>query len=287
MEVDSDDAALRESLAAELRVLRERLGVTAIELSPRKESPLYVRKDLDGFPAPLKIACDGAIAPYVLTRHAWDPQAIKFAELLLGHGEPVTLVDVGANSGLFSRQLLGRLENIDRVFVYEPHPANFELLKFNLAAMGRIEFVNAALSAISGKYEFFLDPENSGNYSLNRAAMQGDFLSIVVEVKSARTESLRWLATSNAIFYKSDTQGFDELIATQFDRTFWDKVSGGIFELWRIEKPAHSATKMEELLESFPHKVFLDDPARALSTADVLAYLGGRDYRYENLAFWR
>ena len=261
--------------------------MTSLELSPREDSPLYFRKNPDHPAAPLRIACDNVIAVGVLARHAWQLEELKFAEWVLIGREPITLIDVGANMGLFTRQVLARLRNIKNVVVYEPHPVNFDLLSFNLAPFERIEYVNAALSDIEGQLEFFLDPENCGNYSLNKAAMPAEYSSTVVKVKSAFDESRRWLAESNLIFYKSDTQGFDELIATQFDMPFWKSVAGGILELWQIDKPAYDAAKLEEILDSFPNKVLLYAPSVRLSTADVLDFIRGHDRKHADLGFWR
>jgi FkbM family methyltransferase len=276
-----------ESLQINLKCLREFLRVTNIELSPQEDSPLYFKKHPHDPPASVKIACDNAMAVAVLAQHAWQPEELKFTEWVLSDGEPITLVDVGANMGLFTRQVLAKLQNIENVFVYEPHPGNFELLSFNLAPFERIEYVNAALSDIEGQLDFFLDPENCGNYSLNKAAMPTEYSSTVVKVKSAFGESRRWLAHSNLIFYKSDTQGFDELIATQFDMLFWESVVGGIMELWRIDKPNYDAAKLEEILDSFPNKTLLHIPSVRLSTADVLDFIGGRDRNHADLGFWR
>lgn len=270
-----------------LKLMRQFLGVTNIELSPEADSPLYFRKNPSAPPATVRIACDIEIAIPVLTQHSWQPEELKFTEWVLSAGEPITLVDIGANMGLFTRQVLAQLRNIENVYVYEPHPANFDLMLFNLAPFERIEYVNAALSSAEGQLEFFLDPENCGNYSLNRAAMPTEFSSTTVKVRSAFSESRRWLAHSNLIFYKSDTQGFDELIATQFDMLFWETVAGGIMELWRIDKPAYDAAKLEEILDSFSNKVLLHIPSVYLSTTDVLDFIRGSDRVHADLGFWR
>jgi FkbM family methyltransferase len=274
-------------LPLNLKLLREFLQVTSIEFSPREDTPLYFRRSAADAPAKLRIACDSIMAVDILTRHAWQSEELEFASSVLDGQPPVTLVDIGANMGLFTRQLLARLPTIAHAYVYEPHPGNFEFLSFNLAPFERVDYVNAALAGTEGRLEFFLDPDNCGNYSLNRAAMPAEHSSIVVEARTASRESQRWLTDSNPIFYKSDTQGYDELIATQLDPRFWNSVVGGIMELWRIDKPAYDAARLEEILDGFPNKILLQNPAERLSTAQVLDYAGARDVTYADLGFWR
>jgi FkbM family methyltransferase len=276
------------TLPLNLKLLRELLGVTSIELSPRENTPLYFCwPHAAGAPATVRIACDNVMAVEVLTQHAWQRGELDFAASVLAGEPPITLVDVGANMGLVTRQLLARLPNIAHAYVYEPHPGNFELLSFNLAPFERVEYVNAALSNAEGRLEFFLDPENCGNYSLIQAAMPAEHASTVVEAISALNESRRWLAHASPVFYKSDTQGYDEFIATQLDPRFWNSVLGGIMELWRIDKPDCDAARLEEILDGFPNKFLLHTPAERLSTAHVLDYTGGRDGLFADLCFWR
>jgi hypothetical protein len=44
-----------------------------------------------------------------------------------------------------------------------------------------------------------------------------------VDIVRAGDEELKWLAQGNSIFYKSDTQGFDEVIATSLSADFGTK----------------------------------------------------------------
>lgn len=117
---------------------------------------------------------------------------------------------------------------------------------------------NDALGHEAGTLRFHLDPENTRNCSLNQSAMPlgHDCATITVSVRSAGLEAERWLSTGAPIFYKSDTQGHDELIATSIATPFWDRVFAGIFELWHIDKPQSSEEQLTVLLDQFAHKHF-------------------------------
>jgi FkbM family methyltransferase len=149
------------------------------------------------------------------------------------------LGDVGANIGLFSRQMFNAVSCIGKVYSFEPEATNFALLAFNLAGYGdHIRIFNAAVTDATAEGQLFMDEENSGNYSILQDAMRAE----------ARVQMIRTLAASEIseqvlgelgtarIIWKSDTQGYDEWIATLFPDAFWSKVDVAMFELWRINR---------------------------------------------------
>jgi FkbM family methyltransferase len=197
-------------------------------------------------------------------------------------------VDVGANVGLFSRQLASKSKNIKQAFLYEPHPENFEFLKRNLTRWEiSPNLINAAISDMAGTLDFYEDPTNCGNYSLNVAAMPEVRGQIQVTVIQAQIEEEKWLTSGMPIFYKSDTQGFDEKIAANLSLKFWGEVRCAAFELWRINKPEFDIQKFAAVLDSFPYMVFESNPNTLVKAHDVLTYINGTDRKYDDLLCWR
>jgi hypothetical protein len=134
----------------------------------------------------------------------------------------------------------------------------------------------------------FRDPINPGNYSLNQAAMEGRAYSTAqVAVLDASSECHHWPRNGSMIFYKSDTQGHDEEVATSIPIDFWDQVFAGVMELWRIPGKMHDVDQLAKLIDRFPNKVIDTKPGELLSTSSVIAYLEGRDYKYNDLLFWK
>lgn len=275
------------ALPLNVRMMHEMCQVRSIEIVPRPGSSLHV----PGAPAAsCRLPLDYVIAPPVIVTHAWDADAIRLARMVIeGRIQQATMVDVGANTGLFTRQMLAASPEFKHVFAYEPHPGNFECLLHNVAPFDWIQARNFALGPAEGVLEFHLDPDNCGNYSLNPAAMPAGRACgrMSIPVKAADQEAQDWLATGLPIFYKSDTQGLDETIATSIGPAVWDRVFGGLFELWRIEKPSWPVQKMTALLDQFPNKRFLRDPAAPLATSDIMSYLGGADGASQDLIFWK
>ena len=265
------------SFGLNVRMMREMCQVRRVEIRPKPGSLLH----LPAAPhASFLLPLDYVIAPLVIVTHCWDAETVRLASgIVKARNGDVTLVDIGANSGLFTRQMLGACPEFRHAFAYEPHPDNYECLRHNLSAFDQVRTRHYALGPDAGSLEFHLDPDNCGNYSLNASAMPAgrECARISVPVQSAEAETLDWLAPGLPIFYKSDTQGHDEIIATSIGIAFWDHVFAGIFELWRIGKPSWSADTMGRLLNRFPHKRFLRDPNTPVSTSDILAYLAGGD----------
>jgi FkbM family methyltransferase len=264
-----------------------------IEFMPRDGFPLAVQIQGEPSRRTVKVVADLGMGPIVLDRHRWQVEELEFCKRVCTGTEPITLVDVGANMGLFSRQLLAALPTIENVFAYEPEPQNFACLVHNLEPFcGKVTAFEAALSNKAGKMEFYLDPINSGNFSLTPDAMPQKYFKTIVETKDVAIECVTWTNGERRIFYKSDTEGFDELIATTIRADVWSHIFAGFIEIWRIKKPPFDTEVLASILDSFPNKIFLPNAdtnvsEMPVSTTDVLNYIEVHDGRHVDLGFWR
>ncbi len=279
----------RMQFKTNLKVLRGVYGVRSIELIPARGSPLSLisnHRDL-----PLTLPTDDCIGCSTFLNGSWDIGKVNFFNAVSQRiDRDICLIDIGANVGLFSRQCASKIMTIREVFAYEPHHENFEILKRNLSDWGaRTHLINAGISNQSGKMELYEDSTNCGNYSFNLASVPPNHQKSLVDVLDGANEQIKWLesARDNAIFYKSDTQGFDELIATTFGMQFWDTVACAAFELVRIKKPHYDVLKFKKIIDQFPNRAFDDDISRNVSSADVVEYLDSEDGSYKDLLLWK
>ncbi|MDR3436956.1 FkbM family methyltransferase [Telmatospirillum sp.] len=277
-------------IAIYMKILKENYNVNYLSISPNKNSIFYLENDLKS-PIDLHIPLDAGIGRGVLIRKSWDLPKINFIKLVTRETKsPLCLVDVGTNIGLITRECIGNVENIKTAYAYEPHPSNFSLLSKNFSGIERINInlINAGLGKSNGTLNFYLDPDNAGNYSLNINAMPANMecSSIKVEILSANEEKEKWLQNNEAIVYKSDTQGYDEIIATSYDLSFWDHVKCGIFELWRIDGKEYDRDKFCTILDKFTHRVFGANPTRNVSVKEVDQYLYGCEGDFDDLLIW-
>ncbi|MBV9970020.1 MAG: hypothetical protein JO228_08550, partial [Xanthobacteraceae bacterium] len=89
-----------------IRLCRDWFGLTSLEFTPREGSPLQIAADHGRVAPTVKLVADYLMCPIVLGRHRWQIEELNFAKRVCRGAEPITVVDGGANMGLFSRQLL-------------------------------------------------------------------------------------------------------------------------------------------------------------------------------------
>jgi FkbM family methyltransferase len=240
--------------------------------------------------APLLLPYDETMYPVILRNGVWQAEELDFIRRRVDPARRYALVDVGANVGLFSRQAQRAIAGIDRIVCIEADPGNFAALCHNLAHLppGVCALHNVALADRAGTMTWYRDSGNFGNYSLNADAMRGQAFT-TVSVTAVETEAffatMAALPDDARVIWKSDTQGYDEAILARVPLALWERVDLAILELWRIAKPDFDRDAFRDRLAAFPHlSIGIDRPA---SVEDVMAYLAGGDYGFEDLYLWR
>lgn len=209
---------------------------------------------------------------------------------------PFVLVDIGANVGLFSRQALIALPGVTHVFAYEPDLKSWGAAKANLDPWAdKVTLLNYAVGEATGPKVLHREVTNSGNYSFLPSAM-GEFEhdETVVHALDIRDEMHHWIERKLPVLYKSDTQGYDEILASLLPLAFWRNiVFAAVFEVWRITgKP--EAKWFVDVLKCFPHHRLLNvwhgadrAPGQDMTVDGVMTWLAEpNDYVGEDLAVW-
>ena len=238
----------------------------------------------------LLLPFDEAMLPSIVANNGWSLETLKFLADTIDPDCSYVALDIGANIGLFTRQIALRFPNVKQIFCVEAEPGNFRCLQYNIDAVldGRARLWNLALSDSDGMMEFYRDRGNFGNYSLNHDAMRAQPFDSVL-VKTVGTG--RWMrdniqiAPGDKVIWKSDTQGYDELIISLAPIELWNRVNIAIIELWRIRKPDFDQEAFRLRIDAFPNK-FLGI-GNDCTTNDILEYLRGDDYAYTDLYLWR
>lgn len=270
-----------------LQLSSARLGICGLRMRVPQDSPLFAPNGGEVIELPM----DDVIAPFVLDHGQWQSEELDFFGAHLPDRGCV-LIDVGANVGLITRQLMHRLPAITAAVCYEPHPLNFQLLTRNLGHLPQCHLVQAAVGTAEGQLIFYEDKNNAGNYSLNLDAMRDREYrtSVVTCIPATAARVLAPLSEDSRalpMIWKSDTQGFDELIMVTLPDEFWKRVHCGVMEISRMDRPPFDRARLGSILATYPIRRFGDGLDRNVSVEEVLAYSEGNDYQHRDLFFAR
>jgi FkbM family methyltransferase len=118
--------------------------------------------------------------------------------------DKMTIVDIGANVGLFALYML-MTTVAGTIHCFEPAPASIELLKRNIGHMSGVRIYPVGLTDHDGSASLTLHPENTGQNTLN-APVNGDHEQVSVTVQDAHT-ALNRIGLSYIDVLKIDTEG--------------------------------------------------------------------------------
>lgn len=272
-------------------LMRSDMNVRTIDFQPNEGRGLYAARSLNPDQYTVRVRCDQAIAPHVLINHDWEINTILFARDVIARYPACNVVDVGANMGLFSRQLLGWCNGIRKLFAYEPDPENFACLTHNLACFPEKVTRMVGLAAHRSQSVLHIDALNCGNSSLmpHGKAASDRYRAISVELEDIVQESRHWMASGLPIFYKSDTQGYDEYLISLLPDDVCENIIGGFIEVEQCVKPEIDMARFRRFLDCFPNKISLSTEGMhvPMTTDDVLALMEHRGQHGNNIGFFR
>ena len=221
---------------------------------------------------------DQLITPNILKSGKWDYFIIEFInKYCLKKRSKFNFVDVGANIGLISLQLINTNRYIKNYFCVEPDIQNYNILKENLSVnkTNNINTYNYAL--IDGKnkkkQKIFIDKSNFGNYSLIK---KNDYQIDYVKSYNAKKFLNRIINKygSYKFIYKSDTQGYDEIILLSLGSNIIKRFKILILEISNFDFLARNIDKFIEIVDQFDEKV--DEKGKNLNNKNILEKISSR-----------
>jgi FkbM family methyltransferase len=148
-----------------------------------------------------------------ITLRAYEPSELFFFQKYC-RGD-LTLVDVGANVGLYTSLAMHGLTSGGRVLAFEPRPQSFSYLEKNIAsnrrtACPRVDAFNLAASTTSGTFTLYQNPDNHGD---NRLYHSQDFQWQTTEVQARPLDDvLAEQGVTEINFLKIDVQGYEQQV---------------------------------------------------------------------------
>jgi FkbM family methyltransferase len=173
----------------------------------------------------IKLFFDQIITPNVIKNGSWEMFIINFIKKFSKKKISYSLIDIGANIGLISRQILNSDVKIKNVFCFEPEINNFLLLKKNINFFKKSFFFNFALgNKTKNKVKLYLDTLNKGNYSLSKNNIRRQYFNIKIINANTIIKKIIKNNKINNIIYKSDTQGKDVEIFLSLESDILKKI---------------------------------------------------------------
>lgn len=123
----------------------------------------------------------------------------------------MTVIDVGAHIGYYTRLLSELVGRSGRVFAFEAHPDNYAVLKQNLRGRkySNVEIYNCAVSDQKGKMQLYVS-SGSSNHSLLMGYTEE---SGIIDVESITIDSfLSEKGIKSVDFMKMDVEGAEPLV---------------------------------------------------------------------------
>lgn len=160
---------------------------------------------------------------------------------LLEQGPYTTIIDVGANIGLYTLRMK-QIWPDAQVLAIEPHPGNFRRLRDHIEAnhLARIETVQAGVSEECGCMDLYLSPRNIGGHSMYKKT---DIPPISVPVFSLSALLEKHHVEDGGILMKVDCEGCEFALLSTMTQEIAERISCIIFE------PERSLYRLDDLLQ--------------------------------------
>ena len=212
----------------------------------------------------LYMPIDEIITPHVFKKGNWEYVIIKFIKEKIRH-EKHSFIDVGANIGLITKQLIIKKIKLKSIFCFEPNERNFSCLKKNVGIYKNVKLYNYGLGLKNTKKKLYSEKMNFGDCSFKKKTKNFQ-LSKIKNINTFFKKNIKELENVNLI-YKSDTQGMDEIIFLSIKTDYLDKIKIASLEITNHEYLKKNKKKFFQILQKY--KVIKDNNLNNLTTQQI------------------
>ena len=218
------------------------VGARVVGETPSGSTLLRLNKDyaLGRKGTDLEIPQDQVIFESVKRWGAWELEESEFlASGLRKIGKlpnvKRALLDIGANTGLVTLQVMNLSKTDIEVFLFEPIPRHVSAIKHNLKDFSNIHINEFALSDENGTSEIFTQATNHGNTSLLKSVVPHDErISTPIQLVDTGEYCANYFKGFDKYAIKCDTQGMDALILSRIPDVMWKNTEVAVVEVWAL-----------------------------------------------------
>jgi FkbM family methyltransferase len=167
----------------------------------------------------------------------------------------IAFLDIGANTGLVTLQVMNHSNSESDFFLFEPIPKHVDAIKYNVGKIPNVQINEFALSNLNGSAFIYTDTYNKGNSSLFKAVVpEGEYVATLIHLVDTDEWCKRNLEKYTGFVLKSDTQGMDPLILSRIPEKIWNAVQCAIIEVWALpDIDSLSVVNLLERLQGFSY----------------------------------
>ncbi len=202
-----------------------------------------------------------------------EPETIAQLDRLAAPG--MTMLDIGAHVGYYSRRYAKILGNHGRIFAFEPHPRTFATLQYNVKRLPQVTAVQLALAEQEGTAELhdylMMSASGSLHYDESMVALQKsqthdtDIAPRIGQTFSAQTFTVRTTPVDDFL----EAQGVE-----QIDLVKMDIEGAEIGALRGMKRTIASSPNLVLIMEYNPQalKAFGHNPVAALNEVQSFGF---------------
>ena len=241
----------------------------------------------------IQVPEDGIIYKDVVRYGFWEPEESMFLaqgiqEVPSDQNSNTVLIDIGANSGLITRQTLNLANSRCDVVLFEPLKKHTDAIEFNVQPFmprHQIRIEQVGLSDQNSSAHLFTDLSNKGNSSVFQSAIADAHHEVNdIILVSTHEYFTTHLNAYDHFVLKCDTQGLDASILSKIPSDMWTKVQRAVIEVWAIpEVQEADVDALLPSLEDFPIVAWDAEIDTAVSIAEVRDFWLSRSGESRNL----
>ena len=249
--------------------------IVEVEWRPPIESPLHHEGST------LRLPMDSIIGPRTLAYGHWHDEHTRLIRDLVAR-QPAQrhfLIDIGANIGLVTRQLLApEPARWSGACCFEPETKNLAQLAWNLRPFSAAHVQPFAVSDHTGQATLHVDEGNAGDCSLQplpqnvqRAGTRDETVQLISGAQAwALIQAAR--APGDRLVWKSDTQGHDLKIIAAMPDALWDDTDIAMIEVRCNHASPAEIDHLLQVAAAFPQRLSVKRAARPIGLAELEAF---------------
>ena len=240
---------------------------------------------------------DNVMYKHVKYFGSWEPEECQYLacalDIMEKSSEKVTLVDVGANCGLTTLQVVNSRKIKPKIsktkyIAVEPFLLHLVALRENLKPIpdSNLTIYPYALTHNhTGKIQLFTETNNYGNSSLldevvNRVNRRVE----IVETKTIKEFTDLYDLKYTNIVLKIDTQGLDWMLLSEFAKNLSINMKVVMVEVWAISSISISDLEnLREFISDFDYRSWTPFDSSRISIAEIFDFWSGKSEKTRNL----